>query len=96
MLKSCIFKALALYHLDKPKEALSFYNQSLELDPNDAKTYFNRFLILLLSDVFLYLLVGLLILFWLVVLQGFLFFDTDEGYYMLDNFPDALFYIFVC
>ena len=41
MLKSCIFKALALYHLDKPKEALSFYNQSLELDPNDAKTYFN-------------------------------------------------------
>lgn len=25
-----------------------------------------------------------------------LFFDTDEGYYMLDNFPDALFYIFVC
>lgn len=35
-------KALALYHLGKLKDSLYEYNRAIELDPEDARTLYNR------------------------------------------------------
>jgi len=35
-------KALALYHNEMYDESLAEYNKALNLDPNDARTLFNR------------------------------------------------------
>lgn len=35
-------KALALYHKKDLKESLTVYNEAIKIDPNDARTLYNR------------------------------------------------------